>query len=207
MKNWVCFILLLLFVFSFGCPEEKKETNNNLVDLNSASVQHGPPEEFEYLDYTNYNIFEMEKNIHSLINDERTRLGLNTLEFDEHLALIARKHSKDMADKNYFSHFDLPGNDFSYRYEQSNYDCKIVVGNLIHLGAENLFKYNIAKLVYTSGGVAEYNSQAELEVAAVEGWMNSPGHRENIEKEFWLKEGIGVYIDEEGDVLVTENFC
>lgn len=199
-------LLILLLFFSFGCLEEE-ESNNGLPDLDLEFYEEEITEEFEYLDYTNYDIFEMEKNIHRLINDERKRLGLSEIEFDEHLALIARKHSKDMAENNYFSHFDLEGKDFGYRYEQMKYDCRIRVGNTIHLGAENLFKYNIAKLVYSTGEIAEYNSQQELEIASVEGWMNSSGHRENIEKEFWLKEGIGVYIDEEGEVLVTQNFC
>lgn len=199
-----------ILLFSFGCLEEEEESKD-FSDLDFGLQEENKEEvieeEFEYIDYPDYDIFEMEKNIHELINAERISLGLSELEFDEHLALIARKHSKDMAENNFFSHYDLKGKDFSYRYEQSNYDCKIRVGNVIHLGAENLFKYNIAKLVYSDGRVAEYNSQAELEVVAVEGWMNSPGHRENIEKDFWLKEGLGVYIDEEGEVLVTQNFC
>ncbi len=196
-----------MLVFSFGCPEEKKEKSNSLPDLDFEPKQEEITEEFEYLDYTNYDIFEMEKNIHELINEEKIKLGMNPLTFDEALAFIARKHSKDMAENNFFSHFDLNGNDFSYRYAQAGYVCEIKTGNLIHLGAENLFKYNIAKTVYSDGSVAEYNTQEELEVSAVQGWMNSLPHRENIEESFWLKEGIGVYIDEEGEVLVTENFC
>ena len=207
MKNKVCLIFVFLLVFSFGCPEEEKDDKIPELNLEIKKQPVVIQEEFEYLDYTNYDIFEMERNIHELINDERERLGLNKIEFDEQLAFIARKYSKEMAEKDFFSHFDLEGNDFGYRYEQAGYNCEIKVGNLIHLGAENLFKYNIAKLVYSDGRVAEYNPQRELEVVAVEGWMNSPGHRENIEQEFWLKEGIGVYIDEEGDVLVTQNFC
>ena len=37
----------------------------------------------------------------------------------------------------------------------------------------------------------------------VDGWMHSPGHRENILIKHWQTEGIGVYVARDGSVFVT----
>ena len=43
-------------------------------------------------------------------------------------------------------------------------------------------------------------------ITIVDGWMNSPGHRENILTPDWRSEGVGVAVS--GDVVyVTQNFC
>ena len=163
-------------------------------------------------DYTNddalssaLNTVEMEKNIHELINVYRIATGLDELEFDEELATIARLHSKDMAEKGYFSHYDLSGNGFEYRYQQANYNCT----NSSYIGAENLFQNNsIESTTYINGiPFPEYSTQQEIETTTVEGWMDSPGHRDNILIQSWKKEGIGIYIASNGDILITQNFC
>jgi uncharacterized protein YkwD len=41
----------------------------------------------------------------------------------------------------------------------------------------------------------------------VEGWMKSPGHRENILAPHWKRQGIGVEIAPGNRILVTQNFC
>ncbi len=50
------------------------------------------------------NIQELEKQIHELINRERENKGLSPLSWNNTLSKIARKHSQDMAKRNYFSH-------------------------------------------------------------------------------------------------------
>ena len=42
---------------------------------------------------------------------------------------------------------------------------------------------------------------------AVNGWMNSKGHRENILKASYDRTGIGVAVAEDGKVYFTQNFC
>lgn len=152
-------------------------------------------------------ISELEKNIHNIINIEREKYGLSTLTWNEKLSEIARKHSEDMAKRNYFSHDTPEGNDFLYRYKQDGFKCEIIVGNFIQQGGENIFLNHIAKITYLSGNPAEYNTQKEIEESTVTGWMNSPGHRENILTDFWRSEGIGVAIADSGKIYITENFC
>ena len=162
--------------------------------------------QYEYKEYSKQpvlNSFEMEKSIHSLINNERKKDGLEELDFNEELATIARLYSFDMAENGFFSHYDLNGNSFEYRYKQAGYNCT----NSLYLGGENLFFNYTHKTIYKDGTIAEYATQQEIVISSVEGWMDSPGHRSNILTEAWKEEGIGVYIAVNGDILITQNFC
>ena len=47
----------------------------------------------------------------------------------------------------------------------------------------------------------------EIANRVVQGWMDSPGHRENILRPYWRTQAIGVAIDSQGRVFATENFC
>jgi uncharacterized protein YkwD len=49
-------------------------------------------------------------------------------------------------------------------------------------------------------------SATELAERVVDGWMDSPGHRENILTNQFKGEGIGVYSRPDGTVFVTQNF-
>ena len=56
-------------------------------------------------------ISTLEKRIHELVNEERRKYGLTPLNWDSKLAMIARKHSQDMAVNKYFDHINLRGED------------------------------------------------------------------------------------------------
>jgi uncharacterized protein YkwD len=151
----------------------------------------------------------LEKRIHTLINSERQKHGLSQLEWDDALADIGRKHSKDMALRNYFDHNSPEGHDFLYRYRREGYQCAVRVGNAVHMGAENIALNNRYSSVTTVNGKAFYdwNSQDTIAETTVQGWMNSPGHRKNILMPHWRREGIGVVIGPDGKIDVTQNFC
>ena len=50
-----------------------------------------------------------------------------------------------------------------------------------------------------------YITLEDLAFRIVDGWMNSPGHRENILTETYDRKGIGIGAEE--SVWVTQNFC
>jgi len=52
---------------------------------------------------------EFEQQIHTLINNERTKQGLTPLVYDNKIATVARQHSEDMATRNYFEHVTPEG--------------------------------------------------------------------------------------------------
>ncbi len=133
---------------------------------------------------------QIERAIHDAINDRRRRHGLSTLSFDHHLSGIAREHSRDMAHRDFFEHETPEGRTVADRYRRGDYDTPPC--------AENISMQQCR--------VAE--DHAEIAERIVDGWMNSPGHRENIVKPSWTTEGIGVYVDEETAVVyATQNFA
>jgi uncharacterized protein YkwD len=151
----------------------------------------------------------VEKLIHRFINKERAKQGLKELVWNDRLSGIARSHSRDMGTRNYFSHDSPEGHDFSYRYRRAGYTCSILVGNVIHEGAENIALNNLYESVTTVNGRAFYdwNSEEKIADTTVRGWMNSPGHRKNILTPHWRSEGIGVFIAPDDRVYITQNFC
>ena len=155
-------------------------------------------------------ISDLEKSIHDLINRERQKHGLSLLAWNDTLSFIAKKHSQDMANRNYFSHNTPEGHDFSYRYGEAGYSCAVHgQGNIYYTGAENIFQNNLYDSVVFVNGVAQYdwNSEKKIAETTVEGWMRSKGHRTNILTPYWRTEGIGVAIAPDGKVYITQNFC
>jgi len=145
---------------------------------------------------------EIESLVHKKVNEQRQLEGLNELSYDTELEEIARYHSKDMDQNDYFAHTSPDGEEMEDRYDMFGYDCQADMGgNQYATGGENLFKQSFTGYKFTN---------EELAAETVEGWMNSQGHRENMLEEYWDKEGIGVYIEENGSettVYVTQNFC
>lgn len=156
-----------------------------------------------------FSIAELERQIHILINNERRNKGLSPLSWNATLAGIARKHSQDMATKDYFSHESREGHDFSYRYRQGGYSCAVPVKERIYTGAENIFQNNLYdRVVYVDGAARhDWNSAKKIAETTVQGWMNSPGHRKNILTPHWRSEGIGIAVAPDGKVYITQNFC
>jgi uncharacterized protein YkwD len=74
--------------------------------------------------------------------------------------------------------------------------------------AENIFQGWTYNSVTYVGAVSIYDWIDDDTIAqqAVDGWMDSPGHRENILSGYH-SEGIGIAITPEGKVYVTQNFC
>ncbi len=101
----------------------------------------------------------------SLTNAARTSAGRAALKCDPLLAKVARAHSQDMCDRNYFSHTDLDGGSFATRIRDA--------GGSLRTGGENI-------------------AAGQRTPAAVhEAWMNSSGHRQNILNSGYGRIGIG----------------
>jgi len=217
IKNAIIIIALIILAVSFGyflypifqSGEIQSSFQSVGEDIGSwwnESGNYSPP---ATLSKPEINIQELKKQIHDLINEEREKRGLSALAWNDKLSVIARKHSQDMANRNYFAHSDPEGHDFSYRYQQEGFNCEVRVGSYIYMGAENIFQNNLYSSVTYYGGIPSYdwNSQDEIAESTVQGWMNSPGHRQNILTAYWKSEGIGVAISDDDKVYITEDFC
>ncbi|WP_028782657.1 CAP domain-containing protein [Thalassobacillus devorans] len=116
-----------------------------------------------------------EKQIFDITNRYRSRFGKERLEWYQPVAEVAFKHSKDMQENNYFSHYTPEG-----------------IGLPERLKADGV--------TYSSAGeniAAQYPDAA----AAMEGWLNSKGHREALLHNRYSHLGVGVYRD-----YYTQNF-
>jgi len=153
----------------------------------------------------------LELQVHNLINDERMANGLKLLSFIPELSEIARLHSQDMADHNYFSHYSLQGLSPSDRAMARNYPCHKDAGNGYYREGigENILKEGLYDSMEIVVFYPEYdwNTQKELARKAVELWMNSPGHRKNILDSDYDRQGIGIAIGKDMYIYITEDLC
>jgi uncharacterized protein YkwD len=123
----------------------------------------------------------IEKKIFELLNKERQKQGLAILRLSEPLTLLARKHCQDMAAHENLSHLSSSGEDYTDRLVEDGF----------------YFKKN-------GENVARSDSfSAEL---IQEGFMKSPGHRENILDPDFEEVGIGTICSEKKAYYVTQDF-
>ncbi|MGA2367890.1 MAG: CAP domain-containing protein [Dehalococcoidia bacterium] len=208
----VIFIIIVIAVVSYYFIQGNTNTGTPVDNKPQSSVistveDNKPPQIV---------ISALEENIHQLINVERTKAGLSSLALDTNLSNVARNHSIDMAERNYFEHDTPEGVTPVERCKRGGVKISetlsSTVGNTsyFNLGcAENIFQGNLVKSTHYINGkysYSDYNTQEEIAKQTVTGWMNSTGHRENILTPYWKQEGIGVSISENGEVYVTQDF-
>ncbi|ARK31130.1 CAP domain-containing protein [Halalkalibacter krulwichiae] len=109
------------------------------------------------------------RQIFDYTNIIRLRHDLEPFSWEEDVAGIAYKHSKDMSENNYFSHTSPTYGEVLDRFTREEVPFK--------LAGENI----AAK--YIDG------------IASVEGWLNSEGHRVNLLHEEFTHLGVGVFQD------------
>lgn len=152
----------------------------------------------------------VERAIHEEVNEFRVEHGASRLSYDSQLAGIALGHSARMAEVGQIYHSG-PDGSMEDRYRRAGYECRVPIsGNRYATGAENVAQTWYRTAVTTTEGVVTYDSVAELAAGVVEQWAGSPGHRENMLRPYWRREGIGVavaVVDGDYAVYVTQNFC
>ena len=116
-----------------------------------------------------------ERKVVELINDERAQRGIGTLTWDARLQAIARAHSRDMADNDYFSHTNKAGQSHRERALDAGYQCRNRVWGGV---AENIYF-----------GTTGYRSPQ----SAVTSWLGSPGHRRAMLDGTFQKAAIGIH--------------
>lgn len=116
-----------------------------------------------------------------LLNAERARHGLRPLREDGRLARAARRHARDMAERGYFAHESPEGTGPHDRILRAGYRSPRLTG-------ENLAR-----------GEAEAGAPSTI----VDGWMHSPGHRENILRRGFEEIGIGIVVEDDEAFYAT----
>jgi uncharacterized protein YkwD len=135
--------------------------------------------------------------IHQKMNDRRGENGLDPLERNETLDEIAQYKSWDMAQRDYFAHTGPNGMRHVALRERFNTTCDETGQNLYKLEFEESHS-NRQKTI---------SNEDEISTGAVNTLLNSPGHRANALSPHYDSQGIGVFVDENGSVFVTQELC
>ena len=114
-----------------------------------------------------------------LVNADRLEAGLPVLEYSEEVAVVARAHSRDMADNDFFAH-ESP--------TTGKPADRIAAARVPATGSgENL----VIRPDIKSGEVA---------------LMNSPKHKDNIMHKMFTHIGVGIVENKDGNLVITQNF-
>lgn len=108
---------------------------------------------------------ESAKEMFSLVNKERNKLGIPELIWNEKIAMISQSYATYMWENHYFGHIALDGKDVGDRLKEG-------------------------KINYSAAG--ENLALAPTVISAEGGLMNSQGHKDNILNTEFKKVGIGV---------------
>lgn len=146
---------------SFGAIVDWEESTLTVVITTGESGNNsgGSSESQPSSDYA-YRVLE-------LVNAERAKQGLSALQWHDGLANVAYAHSKDMHDRQFFSHNNPDG--------KTPFDRIMAYGLSYRRAAENI--------------AAGQKTPEEV----MQGWMNSSGHRANILDPNLTSLGVGYY--------------
>ena len=188
----------------------------NLPDIKSIgdelSTQVEPiTEELPVRTASEFDSDVIEDYIYRFTNSERQHMGIPALARIQDIDMIARNHSTDMSERGYFEHDTPEGLDPTDRGNRAGYSCLKDYGSYYTEGlAENIMQshtYSSYMTVGVTSSYVWYDDEETIAKEIVAGWMNSPGHRENILERAYDRIGIGVAINPDETVYATQNFC
>ncbi|MBQ2990712.1 MAG: hypothetical protein IJD60_05420 [Clostridia bacterium] len=130
--------------------------------------------------YTTASLSAQEHRAGNLLNSDRLRYSLAPLIIDPELSRIARIKSEDMRDNQYFAHTSPTYGD--------------VRNMLRHFG----YAFSSA-----SENIARHATIEKAQAA----FLSSPGHRKNVLHTGFARVGVGVALDQNGYVYLTQIFA
>ncbi len=163
---------IILELLGFNVNWNENDENINISTPPGTLPEYNDTQNPENSDKPTNSSNEFELKVLELINIERSKNGLATLSINDNLNYVARMHSQDMHNRNFFSHTNPDG--------LSPFDRLKKHGISYRYAAENI--------------AAGQSSPDEV----VKSWMGSKGHRENILNPNFKKIGIGYYNSEKG---------
>lgn len=110
-----------------------------------------------------------------LHNEARQEHGLSALCVQENLMTAARAHSEDMIERDFYAHESPEGDTPGDRISRTGYPFAI-------------YGENISRMTKPYGGEPTKDDLQQVFI----GWMESPGHRQNLLNPAFREVGIGV---------------
>ena len=130
--------------------------------------------------YTTASVSMQEQSAGNLVNLDRSNYSLAPLTLDSELCRIARLKSEDMRDNKYFAHTSPTYGDVRSMLTKMGYSYTAAGENIAH------------------------HATVEKAQAAL---ISSPGHRRNILTTSYTRFGVGIALDANGYVYLTQIFC
>lgn len=164
----------------------------------------------------------LERSVHAAVNDTRERHGCRCVAYDSDLRPVARYHSRRMATEGELFHEAPDGESLSDRLDRFDYDliAKATGQRFCHECSSDLRRFaspaycpacgtatldstpestrageNLAVKRYVPRPVGTDEETAAT--AVVDGWLESPGHRDNLLEPSFEREAIGVVVTNE----------
>lgn len=159
------------------CVASNFSQNNNYEEIRQRIVRTSSSKSTQ-------NTSDLERRVLALINNIRRTNGLQELAWNDQVAGIARTHSADMSAQTFFSHTGKDGLMVDDRADAAG------------LGRWRAIGENIA---FNRG----YAKPSDF---AVECWMKSSSHRENLLNPRWKETGIGIAMADDGAYYFTQVF-
>jgi uncharacterized protein YkwD len=129
------------------------------------------------------NLRKLEQQIFQKVNEARAEKQASQLSWKEELASEARRHAENMAIRHFFSHEDPKRGEISKRLDASGVNWNRC--------AENIYR--------------EQGLQNPAE-DAVQSWLQSPGHRQNMLDHGFAETGIGAAVQPDGTIYLVQVF-
>jgi uncharacterized protein YkwD len=115
------------------------------------------------------------------INSARAQAGCGPLKLNKALMAAAQVHATDMAEQDYFGHRDKSGGGIGSRARSQGYRFGLVAENIA--------------------------AGQETPTAAVQAWLNSPGHRRNVLNCKFRETGIAMVYQQNDKPLRGQRFA
>jgi len=191
-------VAVCLLLVSAGCVVEDRGTETptpstpeRMEATAETPVQPTTPSSSVY----DVDVATLERLVHEKMNDRRREHGLEPLNRSSKLDAIARYKSWDMAQRDYFEHRGPDGITHSILRSKYNSTCTN--------DGQNILKHpdGVERSSIKSGEFENWAAET------VDTLMNSTGHRKNILNPEYELQGIGIFVDENGTVYLTQEFC
>jgi len=171
------FLILFLLATTMQVDAQKKWNNKLYRKITDANFRKHKlfksPIALDKIDYPRLNAA-----VFYVSNEARLKYGLNELEYQPNLEIMAWNHSKSMGKKDFFDHFNK-----KEKKRRTPEARALLAGIKNPRIGENL----------SSQSGFQYASYLELADNIVTGWLNSPPHRETLYSNRALQLGCGVY--------------
>ena len=137
-------------------------------------------------------------------NEQRMVSGISSLEWDDSLAEIADGYAKEISGSTFLSHTDSSGRGPSERAEEAGYPTTKEIEGGVRIGISENLAY-IGTGMVAGVGYVDPTDPTAIARALMDGWMKSPGHRENILDPLSDRFGVGIFYHD-GYYYAVSNF-